>query len=454
MKIASGILLKGTFWTIGSYGIVTGLRIAQSIVLARFLAPELFGIMLIVNTLRIGIELMSDLGIGQNVVYSKNANDPEFYNTAWTLQLIRGMILWACLSAAAIPIARLYQSEILVFVIPISGFAIVVSGLSSISRSLLQKRLQIVRVNMFEVITTFLAFVVQIAMVYLSRTVWSLVYGGLTGTIIYAVGSYFLIPGVGQKVHLSKRYVIEIMHFGKWIFLSSIVYFLSINFDKLYLGRAVPLNLFGVYGIARAISDLLGNLIARLGNYVLFPFIVSHSQMPRVDLREQLAPLRARFLLLAALGFSLFVATADLAIRIFYDQRYQAASWMLPVLTVGSWFSILANVSESTLLGLGKPSYGAISNGLKFIFLLIGLPLSVEVYGLVGGIAVIALVDLVRYLPMLIGQKRERFSFARQDVLITLAMFLLTGLWELLRFALGLGTSFDSLPLGVFLRNS
>ena len=246
----------------------------------------------------------------------------------------------------------------------------------------------------------------------------------------------------------------EIMHFGKWIFLSSAVYFLSINFDKLYLGKAVPLSLFGVYGIARAIADLLGNLVARLGNYVLFPFVASHSQMPRADLREQLAPLRGRFLLLAALGFSLFVATADLAIRIFYDQRYQAASWMLPVLTVGSWFSILANVSKSMLLGLGKPSYGAISNGLKFIFLLIALPLSVEVYGLVGGIAVIAVVDLVRYLPILIGQKRERFSFARQDVLITLAMFLLTGLWELLRFALGAGTSFNSFPLGVFLRNS
>jgi NhaP-type Na+/H+ or K+/H+ antiporter len=90
---------------------------------------------------------------------------------------------------------------------------------------------------------------------------------------------------------------------------------------------------------------------------------------------------------------------------------------------------------------------------VKFVFLLIGLPLSVEVYGLVGGIVVIALVDLVRYLPILIGQKRERFSFAKQDVFITLAMFLLTGFWELLRFASGLGTSFDSLPLGAFLRN-
>ena len=66
---------------------------------------------------------------------------------------------------------------------------------------------------------------------------------------------------------------------------------------------------------------------------------------------------------------------------------------MVPVLIIGSWFSILANVNELTLLGLGKPSYSAISNGLKFTFLLIGLPVGVESYGLFGGVIVVALVD-------------------------------------------------------------
>ena len=82
----------------------------------------------------------------------------------------------------------------------------------------------------------------------------ALVYGGLIGSAVYVAGSYFLLPGVGQKFCLSKNYCAEILRFGKWIFISSVVYFLSLNFDKLYLGRVV-----GVYGIARAISDLLGN---------------------------------------------------------------------------------------------------------------------------------------------------------------------------------------------------
>src|SRR5262249_39113935 len=154
--------------------------------------------------------------------------------------------------------------------------------------------------------------------------------------------------------------------------------------------------------------------------------------------------IRAKFLLLAAIGFSFLAATADLAIRLLYDERYQAATWMLPVLIIGSWFAVLANLNESTLLGLGRPSYNAIANTSKFLFILIGLPVSVEIYGLIGGVAVVALADLWRYVPTLIGQKRERFSFGLQDWFVTMAFFLLIGLWEWLRFVLGFGTSFES----------
>jgi O-antigen/teichoic acid export membrane protein len=119
--------------------------------------------------------------------------------------------------------------------------------------------------------------------------------------------------------------------------------------------------------------------------------------MPRHDLRRSLAAIRAKFLFSAAFGFSIFAATADLAIKILYDERYLAATWMLPVLIIGSWFSIVANINESTLLGLGKPSYGAISNSAKFVFLLIGLPLGVSLYGPFGGVMVVALADLCRF---------------------------------------------------------
>jgi O-antigen/teichoic acid export membrane protein len=312
--------------------------------------------------------------------------------------------------------------------------------------------MQIAKLVGFDLIVSLIASIVHVVLAYLSPTIWALVFGGLAASVVGMVGSYFLLPDVKQRFYISSPFAWEILHFGKWIFVSQLVYFLSTNFDRLYLAKVVPLELLGIYGIARSISELLGGLVMRLGNFVLFPFIASHSQTPRAELREQLVSIRAKFLLVAAFGLSLFAASADLAIRILYDQRYQAATWILPVLIIGSWFSIMANVNEATLLGLGKPSYAATSNSSKLILLLIGLPLSVSSSGLLGGVVVIALADMSRYVPILIGQRRESFSFGMQDLVITLTVFVLIGFWEWLRWLAGFGTSFDTLPidLGAF----
>lgn len=99
------------------------------------------------------------------------------------------------------------------------------------------------------------------------------------------------------------------------------------------------------------------------------------------------------------------------------------------------------------LLGLGKPNYSAFSNGSKLMFLVIGLPLGVKFDGLVGGVLVIALSDVARYIPVLVGQRRERFSFAGQDLLTSVGLFSLIASLEWLRWVFGLGTSFESLPI-------
>jgi O-antigen/teichoic acid export membrane protein len=449
MTISVRVLLKGIVWSFGTYGVVQAFRFVTNVILARLLAPELFGIMLIVNSVRIGIEFISDVGVSQNIIYHKNANDPEFYNTAWTLQAIRGIGIWLVASILAVPVARFYQSPILMFVVPITAFTSVLAGFSSISLALLQKRLRFARMYAFDTVSAFVGAAAIVLFAYFSPTIWALVFGFVFGCTVSTIASYFLLPDIKHRFYLSKRYVLEILHFGKWVFASSIVYFLSTNFDRLYLAKVVSLEMLGVYGIARTIAEALGMMVLRLGTNVLFPFIASHSQMPRADLHEQLGRIRVRSLLLAGFGFSVIAATADLPIKLLYDERYQAASWMLPLLIIGSWFSVLAYVNEATLLGLGKPIYTAISNLSKFAFLLIGIPLSVMYFGLFGGIVVVVLSDLFRYFPILIGQRREHFSFGVQDLLVTLATFLLFGLWEWLRSVSGFGTSFETLPIEI-----
>jgi O-antigen/teichoic acid export membrane protein len=447
MTISTKFILQGTVWTIGSYVVGSVLRLGTNVVLSRLLAPELFGIMLIVNSLRIGVELISDVGIGQNLIYSRSADYPDFYNTAWTLQLIRSVVLSFVFLAAAIPLAQFYQTPILIFVVPITAFSIVFAGFTSIGKTLSQKRLQVAKLSIFDTIMIFISSVGYVVAAYLSPTIWALVFGSVFGSATSAIGSYFLLPDVKQRFYLSKQFSLEIINFGKWIFISSIVIYLSTYIDRLYLGKVVSLELVGVYGIARSLSDLTSNLVLRLGNAVLFPFIAAHSQIPRTELREQLASLRLKLLLLTGLGFSVFVVMADFTIRLLYDERYYAATWILPVLIIGSWFSTMATINESTLLGIGKPSYSAISNGFKFLFLLIGLWFGAKGFGLVGAVVVVALANLCGYIPILVGQIRERFSFGAQDFLATFAVLCLIGVLEWVRWAFGLGTSFDSFPV-------
>ena len=261
------------------------------------------------------------------------------------------------------------------------------------------------------------------------------------------VGSYFLLPSLRYKFYVSRPFAREILGFGKWIFLSSSVYFLSMSFDRLYLGKAAPLALLGVYGIARSLSEPFGALIVRLGNYVVFPTIASHSHLPREQVRKQFSLVRLVFLMIVVIGLAVFAATADLMVKLIYDQRYQAAGWMLPLLIIGTWFSIMCSLNELTLLGLGKPTYGAISNSMKLVYLIIALPVSFAAYGMVGAVIVMAASDLCRYVPVLLGQLRERFSFAVQDLFLTLGLLMLIGLLEWARSNLGIGTSFDNLRL-------
>ena len=179
---------------------------------------------------------------------------------------------------------------------------------------------------------------------------------------------------------------------------------------------------------------------------MLFPYVASTLNTSRKALRQKLSPVRWRFIVVSAVGVAVLAVSSDLVIRLLYDRRYYEATWLLPILVLGSWFSILAVANELTLLGLGKPSYGAFSNVVKLLFLLVGLPMSFAFDGLLGATIVVAFADVPKILALQIGQRRERFSFASQDATATLVMIALVVALEATRWSFGFGTSFDTLP--------
>jgi O-antigen/teichoic acid export membrane protein len=441
MKISRATLIRGVSWTVGAYGIGQLFRFSSNVVLSRVLSPELFGLIAIIHSVRMGIDLISDVGIGQSVVLTKHSDEPAFYNTAWTLQLIRGIALWCISLIAAVPLAHFYEAPILAYVLPVASLPFIFVGLSSIGGYLALKRMQFIRLNVFDLGLEFIAASVNIAVALVSPTIWALISGLVVSNFSRMCGSYFLVPNIRHKIYISKKDLRQITGVSKWILLSSIVFFLSANFDSLYIGKAGSLALLGVYGIARALAQQIVNLVARLSSTFVFPIFASSNEMPRDELWQQVKRTRCVFLLATAVGFSLIAVGGDLLVAVLYDQRYSAAGWMLPILMAGAWFSSLCSVNESILLGLSKPSYGAVANCLKFMWLLIGVPVGFAKYGVAGAVIAVAVSDFVRYFPVYIGQLRERISFGVQDLLVTIAAIAMMAVWEFIRIGMGFGVT-------------
>src|SRR6476661_9681345 len=80
-------------WTTLGYGAVQALRLLNNVILTRLLAPPIFGLMALINAIRTGVELLSDVGLLQNIVSNPRGAEPDFRDTAWTLQAGRGLLL-------------------------------------------------------------------------------------------------------------------------------------------------------------------------------------------------------------------------------------------------------------------------------------------------------------------------------------------------------------------------
>src|SRR5690554_3241925 len=103
----------GSFWVAVGFGSQKALQLASNLILTRLLFPEAFGLMALVNVFIIGVSMFSEMGIRPALIHAKNTDNPHFLNTAWTLQIIRGSVLWGVLCALAYPASRFYSEPIL-----------------------------------------------------------------------------------------------------------------------------------------------------------------------------------------------------------------------------------------------------------------------------------------------------------------------------------------------------
>ena len=394
------ILLAGS-WTLAGHGLGQVIRLASNLVMTRLLVPEMFGVMSIAITVSMILVLLSDLGVQQNIVQSKRGDDSEFLDTAWVVQITRGVVL--CLFmlllsiglhfanvAGMLPANSVYASPELPPVLAVFSLTAILSGLQSTKIATAYRNFEQKRVIQIALTSQIFGLIVMIIIGAISRSIWALVAGALVASVTTTLLSHTWMRGHSNRFRYDRKALRELFDFGKWVFVSSILYVLTINGDKLLLGAIVGADVLGFYVIASLIVGAIIGILEKLFYNVSLPALseIVRNEPARLNNIYNKLCIPGDLLLLFLTGF-LFEAGHWL-IALLYDQRYAAAGGMLEVLAL-SLFAARYEIARQAYNALGMPRYGAVMSVVRFISMCVLVPLLYYVGGTQGAIWGIAL---------------------------------------------------------------
>ena len=120
--------MRGSAFTAGSYIIAQMMRLASNLILTRLLFPEAFGVMALVSVVLVGMVMFSDVGVSASIAQHKRGDDPDFLNTAFSIHVFRGAMLWLVTCAIAYPLSLFYNAPDLAYLLPVAGLSLLISG--------------------------------------------------------------------------------------------------------------------------------------------------------------------------------------------------------------------------------------------------------------------------------------------------------------------------------------
>ena len=203
--------------------------------------------------------MLTDLGIGLDVVQHKRGDDPRFINTAFCIQVVRGILIWIIATPS---LARLLTSIINRLWLRWRWwpqFPFWLADLAGVPVWLLLRHVQLRQLTILNLTSELTGFAVSVIWALISPTAWALVVGRVASSVVYVVGSH-LIPGHKTALEWDRTAARDILVFGTGIFLSSATYFMSGEAERLIMGKFITVVELGCFSLALSLSGALWGL--------------------------------------------------------------------------------------------------------------------------------------------------------------------------------------------------
>jgi O-antigen/teichoic acid export membrane protein len=423
------LAIRGSFWTVGSQLINNAMRLVGNMVLTRLLFPEAFGLMLLVGVFTAGLKMFTDLGINQNIVQAHRGDDPLFLNTAWTISVIRGLVLWFLACLLTWPYAMFYNEPQLILLLPVVSFSALISGLASTRLATLNRKLALGRACMIDFFSQVANLVATVIWALIWPSVWALVAGAIAYATTRTLLSHLILSGHKVRFAWDSDAAQSLYRFGRWIFVSTILTFMARQADKILLGKLISSELLGVYGIALTWAIIPAELLEKVANQVAFPVFSRLKISPKGLSSSEAARVRRPLSILGGMIATMLIIGGDHLIYFLYDIRYVEAGWMLQLLGIGIWFQMLGNSYSPAILAMGNTKWLAAGHLSKLFSLLVVVPLGFHFKGIEGVLCGIVFCELAKYSVFAFALYRFELSQIREDMGFTLLICLIVGIY-------------------------
>jgi O-antigen/teichoic acid export membrane protein len=328
------------------------LLLVSTIILARILTPNDFGVVALALVFVEYADVVADLGVAQAVVYlppSARTNDAAFaLSLVWSVLLVAGAMLAAPL------VASFFHRPDIVPMFRALSLCLLLGGTAEVPEALMYKSLHFRRRLRATLSRAVAQGLVSIVLAVAGLGAWSIVLGYLTGALVWNVAIWSLVDyrPTASFWRLRRSDVDPLLRFGLPAAGTSLILVLLFNIDYLIVGRRLGPEALAFYTIAFRIPELVMIKVYYMLSRVAFPmFSIARGEPARLR-RGYLASVRlqATYGALAGVGLAL---VAPMAVPVLFGARWAPA--VVPLEALGLYAALRSLDAIDLYKGLGRP---------------------------------------------------------------------------------------------------
>ncbi len=369
---------------------VRAIGFISTIILARLLVPEDFGLVALAAVVVAGLEAMSELSFNVYLI-ANQGGDRRHYDTIWTLQIVRGLLIATILYFGAEWIAHFFEDERIADVAEWIALAVLISGFENTGIVDFQKDFRFSRDFVWMVGSKLVSFVVTVTLAIIWRDYWALVAGIIANRSARVVLSYTMHP---LRPRPSLAGIREIFGFSGWLLANNLIIFVRNRSDHFVLAKLLGVGTLGIYKVAFDIVSLIGGEVLAPLRRALLPGYSKISSKPSELVALFLDSVGIVVLLMSPLAVGMAL-TSDLVVRILLGDKWLAAIPLIQILCAYAYFNAWNANTATVILALKRPAILTRITGITAVLIVPSLAGAAHHFGSAGAAAVVAATALL-----------------------------------------------------------